>query len=41
VKDSVDHDAEGLAADLRDHDEAILDVVLGALADLEQAAQSE
>ena len=32
----VHHDAEGLAADLSDHDEAVLDLAVGPFVELEQ-----
>ncbi len=38
VEDAVDDDAEGLAADLRDDDEAVLVVDLGAVVDLRAAS---
>ena len=39
VEHAVDHDAEGLAADLRHHDEAVLGIGGGAVVDLQELLQ--
>ena len=38
VEHAVDHDAEGLAADLRHDDEAVLRLAAGAVVDLQAAS---
>ena len=39
VEHAVDHDAEGLAADLRHHDEAVLGIGRGTIVDLQELLQ--